>query len=108
MKETRLKLVLKSQDNRDAEAFLKPVSKAEVPDYYECTYLWFPLRSDSNSATVVISNPMDFQSMLRKVKQKSYRSKREFQDDLDLIWSNCYTYNASEVRIWLSPKSSMS
>jgi len=37
--------------------------------------------------------------MLKKVKQKSYRSKREFQDDLDLIWSNCYTYNASEV--WL-------
>jgi transcriptional activator SPT7 len=26
------------QDNRDAEAFLKPVSKAEVPDYYDCTY----------------------------------------------------------------------
>jgi len=40
--------------------------------------------------------------MLRKVKQKSYRSKREFQDDLDLIWSNCYNYNASEVRIFLS------
>lgn len=59
-------------------------------------------RTDSKSGTVVISNPMDFQSMLRKVKQKSYRSKREFQDDLDLIWSNCYNYNASEVRIWLS------
>jgi len=34
-------LVLKPQDNRDAEAFLKPVSKAEVPDYYDGTYLWF-------------------------------------------------------------------
>ncbi|KAF5355103.1 hypothetical protein D9756_005773 [Leucocoprinus leucothites] len=66
-------------DNRDAEAFLKPVSKAEVPDYYE-----------------VIANPMDFQTMLKKVKQKQYKSKREFKDDLDLIWSNCYTYNASE------------
>ena len=31
--------MLESQDNRDAEAFLKPVSKAEVPDYYDCTYL---------------------------------------------------------------------
>ncbi|KAJ3563494.1 hypothetical protein NP233_g8906 [Leucocoprinus birnbaumii] len=66
-------------DNRDAEAFLKPVSKAEVPDYYD-----------------VISNPMDFQTMLKKVKQKQYKSKREFKDDLELIWSNCYTYNASE------------
>lgn len=35
--------------------------------------------------------------MLRKVKQKQYKSKKEFQDDLDLIWSNCYTYNATEV-----------
>jgi hypothetical protein len=52
-----------------------------------------------NNATAVISNPMDFQTMLRKVKQKSYRSKREFQDDLDLIWSNCYSYNASEVSV---------
>ena len=46
----------------------------------------------------VIANPMDFQTMLRKVKQKTYKSKREFKDDLDLIWANCYTYNASEVR----------
>jgi Transcription factor involved in chromatin remodeling, contains bromodomain len=42
---------------------------------------------------------MDFQTMLKKVKQKQYKSKREFKDDLDLIWSNCYTYNATEVRL---------
>lgn len=36
--------------------------------------------------------------MLKKVKQKSYKSKREFKDDLDLIWSNCLTYNSTEVR----------
>ncbi|KAF9465226.1 hypothetical protein BDZ94DRAFT_1254846 [Collybia nuda] len=66
-------------DNRDAEAFLKPVSKSEVQDYYD-----------------VIANPMDFQTMLKKVKQKQYKSKREFKDDLELIWSNCYTYNAAE------------
>ena len=35
--------------------------------------------------------------MLKKVKQKSYKSKKEFKDDLDLIWSNCFTYNATEV-----------
>jgi transcriptional activator SPT7 len=46
----------------------------------------------------VISNPMDFQTMLKKVKQRQYKSKKEFRDDLDLIWSNCFTYNASEVR----------
>lgn len=36
--------------------------------------------------------------MQKKVKLKNYKSKREFKDDLELIWSNCYTYNASEVR----------
>ena len=35
--------------------------------------------------------------MLKKVKAKQYKSKREFKDDLDLIWSNCFTYNATEA-----------
>ncbi len=35
--------------------------------------------------------------MLKKVKQRHYKSKKEFKDDMDLIWSNCYTYNATEV-----------
>lgn len=46
---------------------------------------------------LVISNPMDLQTMLKKVKQKQYKSKRDFKDDLDLIWSNCFTYNQQEV-----------
>ncbi|KAH6897911.1 SAGA complex protein [Coprinopsis sp. MPI-PUGE-AT-0042] len=66
-------------DNRDAEAFLKPVSRQEVPDYYD-----------------YITQPMDLATMARKVKNKQYKSKREFKDDLDLIWSNCYKYNAAE------------
>ncbi|EAU92016.1 hypothetical protein CC1G_06003 [Coprinopsis cinerea okayama7 len=66
-------------DNRDAEAFLKPVSRVEVPDYYD-----------------YITNPMDLGTMAKKVKNKQYKSKREFKDDLDLIWSNCYKYNAAE------------
>jgi len=42
---------------------------------------------------------MDMQTMLKKVKQKQYKTKKEFKDDLDLIWNNCYTYNAAEVRV---------
>ncbi|KAI0800213.1 hypothetical protein C8Q74DRAFT_1363991 [Fomes fomentarius] len=68
-----------TMDNRDAEAFLKPVARSEYPDYYD-----------------IISTPMDLQTMLKKVKQRHYKSKKEFKDDLDLIWSNCYTYNATE------------
>lgn len=65
-------------DNHDAEAFLKPVSRNDVPDYYD-----------------VISTPMDFQTMLKRVKARTYKSKREFKDDLDLIWANCLMYNAA-------------
>ena len=43
-------------------------------------------------------HPMDFQTMQKKVKSKQYKSKREFKDDLDLIWQNCLNYNATEVR----------
>lgn len=51
---------------------------------------------------------MDLATMARKVKNKQYKSKREFKDDLDLIWSNCYKYNAAEVRLkssvgWMHP-----
>ncbi|KAL5476500.1 SPT7_4 [Sanghuangporus weigelae] len=55
-------------DNHNAETFFKPVPKTDYPDYYE-----------------IIKEPMDLQTMLRKVKQKQYKSKAEFQDDLDLI-----------------------
>lgn len=53
--------------------------------------------SELTHRATVITTPMDLQTMLKKVKQKSYKSKREFKDDLDLIWSNCFTYNAAEV-----------
>ena len=47
------------QDNHDAEAFLKPVAKSDVPDYYDgtrvtrlfvaCSYTTSRLRSDIQS-----------------------------------------------------------
>ena len=58
------------------------------------------------SCATDITNPMDLQTMLKKVKQRHYKSKQEFKDDLDLIWSNCYQYNAAEVSdhsMFLSP-----
>jgi transcriptional activator SPT7 len=92
------------QDNHDAEAFLKPVSKSDYPDYYDGALsnqrshsAAFLTRDVRSLCVTVVSNPMDFQTMLRKVKAKQYKSKREFKDDLDLIWLNCYTYNATEV-----------
>ncbi|GAA6051283.1 hypothetical protein JCM3770_006794 [Rhodotorula araucariae] len=57
--------------------FLQKVRKADVPDYYD-----------------VIKRPMDLGTLLKKVKQQSYRTKKAFAEDLDLIWSNCLLYNS--------------
>ncbi|GAA5849941.1 hypothetical protein JCM8547_000959 [Rhodosporidiobolus lusitaniae] len=58
-------------------AFLQKVRKSDVPDYYD-----------------VIKRPMDLGTLLKKVKQQAYRTKRAFAEDLDLIWSNCLLYNS--------------
>ncbi|KUJ14659.1 uncharacterized protein LY89DRAFT_588647 [Mollisia scopiformis] len=57
--------------------FLTRVNKRDAPDYYN-----------------IIDKPMDLGSMTKKLKTLTYKSKKEFVDDLDLIWSNCLKYNA--------------
>ena len=59
-----------------AQPFLQRVSKREAPDYLN-----------------IIKHPMDIGTMIKKLKQLAYKSKREFVDDLNLIWSNCLKYN---------------
>ena len=75
------------------------MSKTDYPDYYESKLATSYCCPAVNVATV-IATPMDLQTMLKKVKGKQYKSKREFQDDLELIWANCFQYNATEVRAW--------
>lgn len=50
--------------------------------------------TDAN-ALIVIKHPMDLGTMTKKLKALQYRSKREFVDDLNLIWSNCLKYNTN-------------
>ncbi|KAF4549361.1 Transcriptional activator spt7-like protein [Elsinoe fawcettii] len=57
--------------------FLSRVNKRDAPDYFH-----------------IIKHPMDIGSMIKKLKGLQYKSKREFVGDLQLIWSNCLTYNA--------------
>jgi transcriptional activator SPT7 len=59
-----------------AQPFLQRVSKREAPDYFN-----------------VIKTPMDIGTMIKKLKQLAYKSKKEFVDDLNLIWANCLRYN---------------
>ncbi|KAJ9098645.1 hypothetical protein QFC21_004293 [Naganishia friedmannii] len=63
----------------EAEPFLKPVSKKIAPDYDQ-----------------YISKPMDLGTLLKNVKNRMYKSKKSFARDLNLIWTNCLTYNSVE------------
>ena len=57
--------------------FLAKVNKRDAPDYYK-----------------VITKPMDIGTMLKKLKNTEYKSKKDFMNDLELIWANCLKYNA--------------
>ncbi|ODQ66909.1 Bromodomain-containing protein, partial [Nadsonia fulvescens var. elongata DSM 6958] len=57
-------------------AFLNRVNRRDAPDYYN-----------------VIKKPMDLNTVMKKLKTFQYNSKKEFVDDVFLIWSNCLSYN---------------
>lgn len=63
---------------KDAEIFHKPVDpiKLNVPNYYD-----------------IIKNPMDFSTVKKKLNNFSYTNVREYRDDMDLIFNNCFRYN---------------
>ena len=44
---------------------------------------------------LVIKTPMDLGTMTKKLKQLLYKSKKDFVDDLNLIWGNCLKYNGN-------------
>ncbi|XP_074497887.1 tyrosine-protein kinase BAZ1B isoform X2 [Sebastes fasciatus] len=56
--------------------FREPVSPDEAEDYLD-----------------IISQPMDFQTMLGKFSQGSYRHAQDFMEDLKLVFSNAEEYN---------------
>ncbi|MCJ1311393.1 Transcriptional activator spt7 [Agyrium rufum] len=61
-----------------AQPFLTKVNKRDAPDYH-----------------AIIKHPMDLSLMTKKLKQFGYKSKKDFVDDLNLIWANCLRYNTN-------------
>ncbi|KAM4645826.1 bromodomain and PHD finger-containing protein 3 isoform 2-T2 [Amazona ochrocephala] len=68
------------QEKDAAQIFAEPVDLNEVPDYLE-----------------FISNPMDFSTMRRKLESHLYRTLDEFEEDFNLIVTNCMRYNAKDT-----------
>ena len=65
---------------RDAELFHKPVDPVElnIPNYYE-----------------IIKKPMDFTTVKRKLSNSTYSNVKEYCEDMDLIFNNCFLYNGT-------------
>ena len=63
---------------KDAEIFHKPVDPIElnVRNYYD-----------------IIKKPMDFSTVKRKLINCSYTNLKEYCEDMDLIFNNCFLYN---------------
>uniref|UniRef100_A0A2K6FT72 Bromodomain and PHD finger containing 3 n=1 Tax=Propithecus coquereli TaxID=379532 RepID=A0A2K6FT72_PROCO len=68
------------QEKDPAHIFSEPVNLSEVPDYLE-----------------FISKPMDFSTMRRKLESHLYRTLEEFEEDFNLIVTNCMKYNAKDT-----------
>nr|XP_037871310.1 histone acetyltransferase KAT2A isoform X2 [Bombyx mori] len=68
------------KNHATAWPFLKPVDKAEVPDYYDH-----------------IKYPMDLRTMGERLKARYYVSKRLFIADMTRIFNNCRLYNSPDT-----------
>ncbi|XP_068169550.1 bromodomain-containing protein 1-like [Antennarius striatus] len=68
------------QDKDQYSIFAQPVNVKEVPDYLDH-----------------IRNPMDFSTMRRRLEAHGYGSLEAFEDDFNLIISNCMQYNARDT-----------
>lgn len=64
---------------QEAWPFLKPVNKKAVKDYYN-----------------VIKQPMDLETIAKKVAAHKYHNRHEFLRDIQLIEENCAQYNTRE------------
>lgn len=76
-------LLEKIMKNEHAWPFLRPVSQAEVPDYYD-----------------IIKNPMDFAKVKSKLNMGSYQINEEVMRDIELVFSNCDDYNVKGNEIY--------
>ncbi|CAG8477562.1 1028_t:CDS:2 [Ambispora gerdemannii] len=73
-----LKELRKKQHYPYAYPFYEPVDaeKLQVPDYY-----------------TVIKQPRDLQTIGNKLENDQYENAKVFEDDIRLMFRNCYTYN---------------
>ncbi|CAF0741721.1 unnamed protein product [Brachionus calyciflorus] len=62
--------------HKDSWPFLKPVTKRQAPDYFE-----------------VISKPIDFSTIRKKIKSFEYSDYTKIIEDIRQVFENCRAYN---------------
>lgn len=62
------------------QIFIEPVDQNEVPDYGD-----------------IVKHPMDLQTMEFKIKNFEYNNLEAFENDFNLMISNCLSYNSKET-----------
>ncbi|KAH8307051.1 hypothetical protein KR044_004017 [Drosophila immigrans] len=72
-----------TRQHASAWPFLRPVTAAEVPDYYDH-----------------IKYPMDLKTMGERLKRGYYQTRRLFMADMARIFTNCRFYNSPETEYY--------
>lgn len=78
-----LHLLNEMQNHQAAWPFQKPVNADEVPDYYN-----------------VITEPMDLETMEKRLDEDAYATPDDFVKDARLIFNNCRRYNNDTTSYW--------
>ncbi|CAG9783721.1 unnamed protein product [Diatraea saccharalis] len=77
------RLVKQIQLHKNAWPFMEPVDPREAPTYYK-----------------VIKEPMDLQTVERKVNEKTYSTLSEFIGDMTKIFDNCRYFNPKDSEFY--------
>merc|ERR1719367_1604266 len=72
----------KIKTRKESGPFMKPVNKKQVKDYYD-----------------KIKQPMDLETMSKKIVSHKYHSRQEFVDDMKLIYTNSLTFNGENHEV---------
>ncbi|KAG8958791.1 Methionine aminopeptidase 2 [Tulasnella sp. 408] len=86
----RLQKLYKMTDDEGRElcgVFMDPPSRRAYPSYY-----------------TIIKKLMTFNMIEKKIDRKEYESSQQFMNDVELIWSNAYTFNEEHSPVWEDAK----
>ncbi|EMR11523.1 hypothetical protein PNEG_00534 [Pneumocystis murina B123] len=84
-----LSMLRQLRRNKDARPFNQPVD---------------PIKLNIPSYPTIITHPMDFGTIDKKLSSKQYETVEEFKKDVELVFTNCFTFNGEESPISIMAK----